>query len=480
MFWRKIGKGLFIMEVRKKMLYNLLEREINRERAIWGSSFICTIVFILITIGNLHAQINIFIENPSQQTYYLQQIKGDRIYTIDSTQLKEREINFQWKEDYQPGMYRLFDGEKGILFWTDKNEVKFNLNVSFDQSSLQVIKSIENRIWLDYVEHKNKNYQNLDLLNPIINWYDQESEFYKKAEKEFENQQKLLPEYVDHLKNEYPNTWILPFIKADLKPVLPMGLNFEEQKGYLKEHWFDGVDWYENSLIYSDILTNKITEYLGLYADKNQNKAMLELAFKYAVDQIIPKTQGNPEMYAYIIDYLVRGFERYNFEEVILHIAMNYPPPEQKCENEARKSEALARLEKYESMQIGQTAPDIVLPNMQGEMIKLSETQKEKILIVFWASWCPHCKQIIPQIQKWYTKEVQEKWQVYTISIDMGKADLENFLKIKNIQIQTLCNYQGWDTQAAIDYNIYATPTMIVLDSELKILAKPTSIGELK
>ncbi len=437
------------------------------------------LVFTLFTIVNLEAQIKIHVKNPNQQFYYLQQIKGDRIITLDSLQVDINHLDFSWETNYQQGQYRVVNGENKVVFWANEQEIQLQINDPFEQKSLVVINSIENQIWLEYIEFKNINYQNLDLLNPIINWYDKDSEFYQIAYQEFNKQQGLLPAFVRQKGNKYQNNFILPFIQADLKPTLPMGLTFNEQKAYLQQHWFDGVDWLENSLINSDILTTKITEYLGLYADKNQSKGMLELAFKYAVDQIIPKTQDNPEMYAFVIDYLVRGFERYQLEEVIIHIAKNYPTPEQQCENEERKSEALARLEKYESMQIGQTAPNIELSNVNGENVNVSETAKENILIVFWASWCPHCKTLIPKIQDWYTTEKQETWQVYTISIDTEKKELESFLNLKNIHLETLCNYKGWDTQAAIDYNIYATPTMIVLDRNLNIVSKPTNMMDL-
>lgn len=430
-------------------------------------------------LKSLNAQISIKFEKPDQKVYYLQQIKGDRIINLDTASISASILNFNWKTNYQQGMYRLFDGSQGLIFWAGGEEIQLEISEPFVQDSLYIINSKENQIWKDYSILKNTNYQNLDLLNPIINWYDKESDFYQLALSEFTRQQNAIPIFVQSVKKKYPDTWILPYLEADIKPILPMGLSYEEQKKYLQEHWFDGVNWYDYSLINSDILTNKITEYLGLYTNRDFTKPQLELAFKVAVDQIIPKTKGNPDMYAFVMDYLVRGFEKYNFEEVILHIAINYPPPAEQCENEERKSEALVRLEKYESMQIGQVAPNILLPNIQGELINIAECQKENILIVFWASWCPHCTLLIPQIQNWYSTEIQEYWQVYCISLDTDQTDLQAYLREANIQLETLCSHQGWDTPAAINYNIYATPTMIVLDKERKIWAKPQSINEL-
>ena len=440
-----------------------------------------TLILILLFFQTgLQAQIQIKIDQAPDATFYLQQIKGDRAYTLDSLPMEQNEIQFSWKPNYTPGMYQVYSGNSSLVFLATKESIIMETAWPYLQDSLKIVQSDENKIWASYLEKKVVSYQHLDLLNPILSWYDKESAFYDLALKEFDQQQKVLSVWIEELqKKDSKNSLALRYAQADLKPALPLELSLKEQQAYFKEHWFDGVDWYDNDLIHSDILSNKMTEYLGLYADRNMDKAMLQLAFKYAVDQIIPLTKANNDMYAFVLDYLVRGFERYNFEEVILHIALNYPPPSEQCENEERKSEALARLGKYESMQIGQKAADFSLPNLQGEMIRLSENTKEKILLVFWASWCPHCQTLIPQLQEWYTPEKQEKWQIYTISIDTEEPKLEAFLQAKGIKIPVLCDYKGWDTQAALNYNIYATPTMIVLDEGLTIMRKPTHISDL-
>ena len=270
------------------------------------------------------------------------------------------------------------------------------------------------------------------------------------------------------------------YIQADIKPRLPIDMTYEEQKAYFIEHWFDRVDWYDHSLIYSNILTNKITEYLGLYGNKDFSKAEIQQAFKVAVDQIIPLTMDNPEMYAFVMDYLVRGFERYDMQDVILHIAINYTPPSEQCENEDLESEALERLKKYEQLSIGNPAPEIILPNLKGDTIKLSEMTSNKTLLVFWASWCPHCTQLIPQLEEWYQEAKLGGWSLMAISIDSKKEDLENLVKELNLNIPILSDYKGWDSPAAKDYNIYATPTMIVIDSNMNIIGKPSGMEELR
>lgn len=456
------------------------------------ASFQMILLLLLFFQSSLQAQINIKIAQAPNTTFYLQQIKGDRFYTVDSIYNDQNEIQFLWKSDYTPGMYQVNSGNSNLVFLATEEAVQLKTVWPTLQDSLKILQSEENETWASYTEKKKISYQNLDLLNPIITWYDKKSEFYQLALKEFDQQQKAISIWVENQQNkDSKNSLALRYVQTDLKPSLPLELSLNEQQAFFKHHWFDGVDWHDNDLINSDILSNKITEYLGLYADRNMDKAMLQLAFKYAVDQIIPLAQDNNDMYAFVLDYLVRGFERYNFEEVILHIALNYPPPSEQCENEERKSEALARLGKYKNMQIGQKALDFSLPNLQGEKITLSENNKEKILLVFWASWCPHCQTLIPQIQNWYQGKgkpslvgndslIRDHWQVYTISIDTEKAKLEAFLKAKGITIPVLCDYLGWDTQSALDYNIYATPTMIVLDKDLIILEKPIQIDDLE
>jgi peroxiredoxin/predicted DNA-binding protein YlxM (UPF0122 family) len=449
------------------------------------NSYFNTSKYLLLFIGYIffynsslaQQNIQVIINNSPTEYYYFQQVKGERLIMIDSAICENDSLVFNQINDLEKGMYFIQNKYQGFIFLLNEKNLKFETTWSFIEDSLKIIKSEENNLWADYQIKKEQSFKNLDLLNPILNWYDKKSKFYKSAVKEFTKVQDEFFEYTDNIPE---NTLAYSYIQADIKPRLPIDMTYEEQKAYFIKHWFDRIDWYDHSLIYSNILTTKITEYLGLYGNKDYSKSEIQQAFKVAVDQIIPLTMDNPEMYAFIMDYLVRGFERYDMQDVILHIAINYTPPSEQCENEDIESEALERLKKYEQLSIGNPAPEIILPNLMGDTIKLSEMTSDKTLIVFWASWCPHCTQLIPQLEEWYQAAKLEGWSLMAISIDSKKEDLENLVKELNLNIPILSDYKGWDSPSAKDYNIYATPTMIVVDSEMNIIGKPSNMEDLR
>lgn len=59
-------------------------------------------------------------------------------------------------------------------------------------------------------------------------------------------------------------------------------------------------------------------------------------------------------------------------------------------------------------LKINDVAPDFQLKNLAGEQVKLSDYRGQKVLLNFWASWCPPCKEEIPYMQKYY-EEYGEK-----------------------------------------------------------------------
>jgi peroxiredoxin len=49
-------------------------------------------------------------------------------------------------------------------------------------------------------------------------------------------------------------------------------------------------------------------------------------------------------------------------------------------------------------------APDFTLQSVSGETVSLSDHRGKVVLINFWATWCPPCRQEMPDIQDRYAR----------------------------------------------------------------------------
>ncbi len=56
----------------------------------------------------------------------------------------------------------------------------------------------------------------------------------------------------------------------------------------------------------------------------------------------------------------------------------------------------------------GQIAPDFTVQTLTGETFTLSELKGKKVVLNFWASWCPPCKKEMPHLQKYYEEDAEE------------------------------------------------------------------------
>lgn len=51
-------------------------------------------------------------------------------------------------------------------------------------------------------------------------------------------------------------------------------------------------------------------------------------------------------------------------------------------------------------LKVGEKAPDFTLETLSGESVTLSELKGQKVFINFWATWCPPCKEEMPEMEK--------------------------------------------------------------------------------
>ena len=185
-------------------------------------------------------------------------------------------------------------------------------------------------------------------------------------------------------------------------------------------------------------------------------------------------------VYKHIVEYLLDGFKKFGFDNVINYIVTNYVIKDELCLDEKLETALERRIHQSKNFKVGTTVPNIIVPDSTGSLIELSKINSEKILIIFYATWCPHCQTLLPQIFDLYKNQKEKKFEVLAVSIDTSRADWLSFVRNNKLDWLNVSDLKGWEGQAVLDYYIYATPTMFLADKNMKLIGVPKTVEELK
>ncbi|MDT0603203.1 TlpA disulfide reductase family protein [Thalassotalea castellviae] len=108
---------------------------------------------------------------------------------------------------------------------------------------------------------------------------------------------------------------------------------------------------------------------------------------------------------------------------------------------------------------------DWTLMSITGKPVTLSEYQGQPVLLVFWATWCPYCKKLLPGIAKLHEKYQSQGLKVIGVNI---KEDWQPAIYWRNHGYQFDTVLDGDDI--ANKYGIIGTPGLVFISPKGKVL----------
>jgi peroxiredoxin len=115
-------------------------------------------------------------------------------------------------------------------------------------------------------------------------------------------------------------------------------------------------------------------------------------------------------------------------------------------------------------------APDFTLPSLGGQPVRLIDRRRQVVLLNFWATWCPPCREEMPSMERLYRRHQDRGFSVVAVSTDAaGAPPVAAFVETLELTFPMALDP---DMAVANSYRVQALPTTFIIDREANIVAR--------
>jgi thiol-disulfide isomerase/thioredoxin len=422
----------------------------------------------------------------TNQAIKLEGFNGLKTYPISTTTIDEKgnfNLNYS-KADYGVG-YLLSADDKPLFVILSGEDIELVGEALNYVETLKITKGQENLWFEQYAQEHPRREQALSAWIYLEKIYTLDSLFSVQqtpanniqAEKQrIKNED---AEFLNALPKDSYVSWFLPARKLVSSVSVVAQYRPEEIPTTIAA--FRNLDYTDERLYKSGLFKDAIESHFWLLENSGKSLDSVFIEMQRSIDAMLEKLVFDETKLNEVTDYLFDLLERHSLHQAAEYLAL-------KVLNEVSctiDSDLAKQLETYRAMKKGNTAPDIhfkgdnFAPGYSVENFpkKLSDLKTKYTVVVFAASWCPKCKEEMPEIAKNYSKWKENGVEVVLVSLDNEKEAYRNF--VKDLPFISTCDFKKWDSPIVNDYYVFGTPTMFLLDANRKILLRPNSVKQM-
>lgn len=399
---------------------------------------------------------------------------------IATTSIENESFKFELPSSTQPGVYRLKYNSTNPNLYFDiiingkENFIEVTYKCNQPNAFPKFNIASENYIYYSFLEQQSKQIETISLSQYFLqNYPDSNNKIYNQVLKNYYHEIKNINQNENEfLKKNQQYFWATSLIKN--KPIFfaknlkidPKLIEAEKFNNYWKL-----IDKSNSKFINTPLYCDHIITYLQYYLNPNNklSNEEIEQGLKNSVDKIIAHLSLNEETEKFAILYLLKGFKEIGLDQIVKYIDEKYQSLILKYSTENQIETYQSRLDSYEKLKPGSLAPNIEWKeaNKTGKS-GLYQLKAKEIVLVFWSSECPHCKEIMEKLDN-YALNNKNKI-VLAIGIETEKENyFETIKNYKNILFYS--DFNGFNSMPVNEYGINATPTFFLID-ENKLIIK--------
>jgi len=117
----------------------------------------------------------------------------------------------------------------------------------------------------------------------------------------------------------------------------------------------------------------------------------------------------------------------------------------------------------FQSYAKPQAVPDFSIPNLQGKQVDIRDHRGQVILLNFWATWCPNCRQEGPSLQKLYSQYQSRGLIFYRINSKEKPETIKQFMEKESLNVPVLIDKSG---QTERLFGVWVHPTTYLINRQ--------------
>lgn len=302
--------------------------------------------------------------------------------------------------------------------------------------------------------------------------------------------------YREDVIKKNPGTILSVLLNAMKEPVLPESLknpkNREDSLAayrYYKNHYWDGVDFWDGRLAYTTFFEEKVDKYYSEVVMPHPDSVIKEIDYMMAYASV------NTEMTRLLLLKFVNRYLNQKFmweDAVFVHIFEKYfSQKDYPWLTQQGKKMITDRAYNLMANITGQPAAEVELPDSTGIMRSLYQQPSPYTIVMFWDPTCGHCKELAPKLDSVY----HAKWKTSGVGIYAIAKETEG-TKTTWLKVIGDLGLKGWThvyyskaaDKARIDsnipgysqlYDVQSFPTLYLLDKDKQIVAKKLTLEQI-
>jgi len=412
----------------------------------------------------------------------------DRQYLADSARMDANGvILLKRAEPYKPGLLYVALKQGGALqlLITEDQTFEMTTNINDLAGAMQVTGSLDNEILYKSFKIESAIQAKMNPLSQQMKGLDKNDPKYQQIKAQRDVLVGERKTSLDNLFQQYPNSFFTAFKKAGQNPTVKDirnadgSINEQAQVYAYRTEFWDNVDFSDDRLLYTPVITNKLKRYINELTPQHPDSIISAASF------LVDKSLPYPEYFQYFANWITLNYDPKETslmdpQAVYVYMIQNYFTKERAfwASSPAEIQGLQTRAYEMAASIVGKKGPNVTAKNPKGELKSLYDLKAPYLIVYMYNPDCEHCQEQTPKLVEFYKEWKNKGVDVYAIVLDTDQQKWEQYIAKTGMAFTNVFD----PTNKAIyaTYYVDQTPELYVLNPDRIIIGKNLKVNQIE